>query len=204
MPEITLLPRKRRRPALSCVECRRRKIKCDRTMPCSHCLQLKSTICTFPETHTPVGNRRNARRVSPIPLPISNDKRSPRIRELELTSKVASGPLSESSSAFQLTAEGSHSGRGSWGSSPISTPEINSVDTNFLTLVNRAGNIEKDNTLSESHDKSSDENMSVLGINMSTHGDVMLQVGGNHLKDSDIICQTTSERTQFFGRSHWM
>lgn len=30
-------PRRRRRPALSCVECRRRKIKCDRNDPCGHC-----------------------------------------------------------------------------------------------------------------------------------------------------------------------
>lgn len=30
--------RKRRRPALSCVECRRRKVKCDRNHPCRHCV----------------------------------------------------------------------------------------------------------------------------------------------------------------------
>lgn len=30
--------RRRRRPALSCLECRRRKIKCDRNDPCRHCI----------------------------------------------------------------------------------------------------------------------------------------------------------------------
>lgn len=39
-------PRRRRRPALSCLECRRRKIKCDRTDPCNHCRANKS-ICQF-------------------------------------------------------------------------------------------------------------------------------------------------------------
>ncbi|KAF2268926.1 hypothetical protein CC78DRAFT_454231 [Lojkania enalia] len=34
-------PRKRRRPALSCIECRRRKVKCDRTDPCTHCVVSK-------------------------------------------------------------------------------------------------------------------------------------------------------------------
>lgn len=29
---------KRRRPALSCIECRRRKIRCDRQQPCKNCL----------------------------------------------------------------------------------------------------------------------------------------------------------------------
>lgn len=39
-------PCRRRRPALSCVECRRRKIKCDRNDPCAHCVTAK-TRCTF-------------------------------------------------------------------------------------------------------------------------------------------------------------
>src|SRR5258705_10017237 len=40
-------PRKRRRPALSCIECRRRKVKFDRTMPCNHCRQSKSAACAY-------------------------------------------------------------------------------------------------------------------------------------------------------------
>ncbi|EPE26356.1 Zn2/Cys6 DNA-binding protein [Glarea lozoyensis ATCC 20868] len=39
--------RKRRRPALSCAECRRRKIKCDRNIPCGPCRQAKSATCTY-------------------------------------------------------------------------------------------------------------------------------------------------------------
>ena len=44
-------PRRRRRPALSCQQCRRRKIKCDRTDPCNHCISASSS-CTY---STPVG-----------------------------------------------------------------------------------------------------------------------------------------------------
>ena len=33
-------PRKRRRPAFSCVQCRRRKVKCDREEPCGPCSRL--------------------------------------------------------------------------------------------------------------------------------------------------------------------
>jgi hypothetical protein len=39
-------PRKRRRPALSCISCRSRKIKCDRNDPCNHCLASK-TECAY-------------------------------------------------------------------------------------------------------------------------------------------------------------
>ncbi|KAM4058866.1 fungal zn(2)-Cys(6) binuclear cluster domain-containing protein [Hirsutella rhossiliensis] len=38
--------RRRRRPALSCLECRRRKIKCDRNDPCAHCVSAE-TPCTY-------------------------------------------------------------------------------------------------------------------------------------------------------------
>ena len=47
MSEPTAPPRKRRRPALSCEQCRRRKIKCDRNYPCNHCSQSKSAVCTY-------------------------------------------------------------------------------------------------------------------------------------------------------------
>jgi hypothetical protein len=40
-------PRRRRRPALSCVECRRRKVRCDRNSPCGQCRAHKSTVCTY-------------------------------------------------------------------------------------------------------------------------------------------------------------
>jgi hypothetical protein len=39
-------PTRRRRPALSCMECRRRKVKCDRANPCNHCTAQR-TICSY-------------------------------------------------------------------------------------------------------------------------------------------------------------
>ncbi|KAF2635706.1 hypothetical protein P280DRAFT_436629 [Massarina eburnea CBS 473.64] len=40
-------PVRRRRPALSCVECRRRKVKCDRDKPCGPCRRTESPTCTY-------------------------------------------------------------------------------------------------------------------------------------------------------------
>ncbi|KAB5517515.1 fungal-specific transcription factor [Coniochaeta sp. 2T2.1] len=39
--------KKRRRPAFSCIECRTRKVKCDRASPCSQCVKVKITFCTY-------------------------------------------------------------------------------------------------------------------------------------------------------------
>lgn len=39
---------RRRRPPLSCTECRRRKLKCDRSLPCGQCVRSKTAdSCVF-------------------------------------------------------------------------------------------------------------------------------------------------------------
>lgn len=52
--------KRRRRPALSCEQCRRRKVKCDRNHPCGQCLQVKSGACVY-EPSRPVGVSRRTR-----------------------------------------------------------------------------------------------------------------------------------------------
>jgi len=39
--------KRRRRPALSCVQCRARKVRCDRNSPCSQCVKTKCVQCIF-------------------------------------------------------------------------------------------------------------------------------------------------------------
>ncbi|KAG4438822.1 hypothetical protein IFR05_005713 [Cadophora sp. M221] len=46
--------RRRRRPALSCLECRRRKIKCDRNEPCTNCISTRSQCSFEPYSNEPV------------------------------------------------------------------------------------------------------------------------------------------------------
>ncbi|KFY10954.1 hypothetical protein V492_04772 [Pseudogymnoascus sp. VKM F-4246] len=52
--------KRRRRPALSCEQCRRRKVKCDRNHPCGQCLQAKTTSCAYDPVH-PGGVSRRTR-----------------------------------------------------------------------------------------------------------------------------------------------
>ncbi|KAF2449807.1 hypothetical protein P171DRAFT_405342 [Karstenula rhodostoma CBS 690.94] len=56
-------PVRRRRPALSCVECRKRKVKCDRARPCGPCTRIQSPTCTY-RPHP-----WNDERVSPVRRP---------------------------------------------------------------------------------------------------------------------------------------
>ncbi|KAF2439046.1 hypothetical protein P171DRAFT_370465 [Karstenula rhodostoma CBS 690.94] len=39
--------RRRRRPAVSCTLCRRRKIRCNRETPCSNCTRSRSSVCEY-------------------------------------------------------------------------------------------------------------------------------------------------------------
>ncbi|KAI1101701.1 hypothetical protein F4804DRAFT_291830 [Jackrogersella minutella] len=41
------IDRRRRRPALSCVSCRRSKIRCDRNLPCGACVRSKHKTCVY-------------------------------------------------------------------------------------------------------------------------------------------------------------
>jgi hypothetical protein len=49
--------KRRRRPALSCVECRSRKVKCDREKPCGACTRVQSTTCTYRPLRAGFGKR---------------------------------------------------------------------------------------------------------------------------------------------------
>lgn len=54
LPSVTVadadgdgIVKRTRRPALSCVECRMRKVKCDREKPCGGCMKIGSSRCTY-------------------------------------------------------------------------------------------------------------------------------------------------------------
>lgn len=48
--------RKRRRPALACIACRHRKVKCDRNLPCGQCTRHKSAACSYASDGPPPRN----------------------------------------------------------------------------------------------------------------------------------------------------
>lgn len=48
---------RRRRPAHSCIECRRRKVRCDRNKPCGQCVAHKAPSCEYTNNRRPVSGR---------------------------------------------------------------------------------------------------------------------------------------------------
>jgi hypothetical protein len=55
--EPPAIKHKRNRIAQSCVQCRQRKVRCDRGQPCAPCLRSKNSLeCSYDRRNTPKGN----------------------------------------------------------------------------------------------------------------------------------------------------
>ncbi|KAI1637828.1 fungal-specific transcription factor domain-containing protein [Biscogniauxia mediterranea] len=56
-PARVKVDRRRRRPALACVSCRRSKIRCDRGQPCGACIRSRHKTCVFEPHKTLLASR---------------------------------------------------------------------------------------------------------------------------------------------------
>jgi hypothetical protein len=67
-----LKKQRRQRAVLSCNDCRRRKLRCDRVLPCNRCIKGGiADICAYePETHSPTSKNSSQR-------PLKRRRRSP-------------------------------------------------------------------------------------------------------------------------------
>ncbi|KAL7911584.1 hypothetical protein GGI35DRAFT_294069 [Trichoderma velutinum] len=64
-------PYRRRRPALSCLECRRRKLKCDRSNPCGRCVSTDAPCNYRIHQEKTAAKPRQTRRISSSSMPSS-------------------------------------------------------------------------------------------------------------------------------------
>ncbi|KAL4922089.1 hypothetical protein BDW62DRAFT_197325 [Aspergillus aurantiobrunneus] len=99
------MPRREIAPGRSCLECRRRKIKCDRSHPCSYCTRVRVN-CRYPSPRQPADDNALARvasleskllvvekRLSQIVEPMDQgNERGERARTEFLTDRRATGP----------------------------------------------------------------------------------------------------------------
>ncbi|KAK7926873.1 hypothetical protein PG985_003871 [Apiospora marii] len=61
--------KRRRRPALACVACRRSKVRCDRNMPCGACVRSKHKTCVFEPAPNKANSRNPGDAAGPGPVP---------------------------------------------------------------------------------------------------------------------------------------
>lgn len=93
-------PRRRRRPALSCNECRRRKVKCDQQVPCTPCSKAKTVVCNYDPDATPKGRLYSTNSLN------STSRILPRHPRNDFTPKVIA-PSASRTVFPELTSQGS-------------------------------------------------------------------------------------------------
>lgn len=106
------IPRRRRRPALSCIECRRRKIRCDRGQPCQHCVSAKLQ-CAYrfyrePREHTTIAQQPlSPSTEGPSPVSLFPQRATP-TRQVDdpLSLQFTSAPAAEQLGSSRLSANG--------------------------------------------------------------------------------------------------
>jgi hypothetical protein len=190
-------PRKRRRPALSCVLCRRRKVKCDRKLPCSQCSQYNNAPCKYDDPEVAgLGKHsitrqtlHNSSRVIAANQThgVSNSREPILFNNQNISAPPGFESRSPSSSAALVPAPAGehpqseqHAFEGSLGTSP-SQP-----DSSVQELKDRVQKLE---ALITSSSKYGPRPSEIDSLTLATN---IPKLRGN------------IDKTRFFGKSHWM
>ena len=177
----TTPPRKRRRPALSCGQCRRRKIKCDRNYPCGQCTQSKTASCSYdPDTV------RKPRHVTEVPSRPAQPKVGVLGNQARSTQDASSNHTSQNGRSPGAPSQSSTNLPSSWTSPSDGPNSCEDVDTNSpFSLLHRVIDVEGDNSSNPS-------------------GPFPYLCEDYKPSPAARALRGTVSKTRFFGPSHWM
>lgn len=188
--------RRRNRPALSCIQCRSRKVKCSRSEPCSSCIKSKIVNCTYEEARRPKPKFwKLSPGASPSPGHIGG-----------------SGPHGSAGSEVQFMVD--HAGRGASlqaghqystpGTSSTVPPSSRLVDASVAQPALRHSQYE---LIGPAGSVSSSSDTSALALRVRE----LEQKLADALKQRESGTESHSEpvppvlsKTRYFGASHWM
>lgn len=179
-PQVAIAepPRKRRRPALACEECRKRKIKCDRNNPCVHCKASKALVCSYRSNYSSTAPQVQGTApvtVSGHVIPGQDGNWTGSVSHILPTPGSSPGTAAHSEVPRQRT----HS------TSTLSVPSGSAADYTIRSLQSQVQNLEQQ--LSEAR--------KAAHVNPSNEA--------SHQKTDKSIRGVLS-KTRLFGPSHWM
>lgn len=174
--------RRRRRPPLSCEQCRKRKIRCDRNVPCSHCVRSKSSsVCTYAPAHVPKARRKRR----PDSTSASRVGQSP----IHIRPRAAGAPLTEASTSEQLTPSSIFKPvTGSISTKPVADAQSAASDCDLL--------LARVNELERRLDEANREPGTSAGKDQVTHSFSSVP--------RPLVSKGIISKTRYFGQSHWM
>ncbi|ETS84627.1 hypothetical protein PFICI_02652 [Pestalotiopsis fici W106-1] len=179
--------RRRRRPAVSCVLCRRRKIKCNRESPCNNCVKSGRNECVYENP----------------PPPAPRQPRSDRMSEAGTDSQLS---LS-STNSIQSVVQSHGSDPASRGPTPATTTTGSSSSPSAAwdieTLKNRVRQLE--GQLSQTSLTPTQRAATPVPVNIETN---TTSLGGTfHIhrdNASNPVVRGVTHKSRKFGQSHWV
>ncbi|KAI1371457.1 hypothetical protein F4677DRAFT_450430 [Hypoxylon crocopeplum] len=187
--------RRRRRPALSCVSCRRSKIRCDRNLPCGACVRSKHKTCVF----EPVPRQSDISSAGVGPLHPADSQSSTNTESV--VSPVASGSTQTHRADV---SQDDHSAHSLTGSTPVDSSSSQSHGPSFdvKSLLERIRELELRLEESTGHHSS---NRNATRPSASGPGPESIATYPSYLAgDLHTMSKSVMSKTRYLGQSHWM
>ncbi|KAL4880339.1 hypothetical protein BJY04DRAFT_219333 [Aspergillus karnatakaensis] len=177
--------RRRRRPAVSCTLCRRRKIKCNRESPCSNCIKSKSEPCVYDNDAPPRPQDLGFRRTAEL------DRAKP--SQMLPPSAAASQVPSYTSRSVPSSAKGSSR------TSLASVSEVESLKSKIRRLEEQLSNVTQQSP-SPSVDASTNIETTTSQIAGTFHINSESRLDAN---SQAVTRRLVMHKSRLFGSSHW-
>ncbi|KAI0378874.1 hypothetical protein F5Y04DRAFT_142112 [Hypomontagnella monticulosa] len=180
--------RRRRRPALSCVTCRKSKIRCDRNLPCGACVRSKHKTCVY-EPQGPPPPRHSEISTAAGPL-----------RPTDPVSKIDSDTAVSPGTHHGDGSHEDHSTHSLTGSTPVDSTSSQGHAPSFdvRSLLDRIRDLER--RLEESTDHSGSKHTK----RTSTDPELVASYPSYLAGDLHAMSKSVMSKTRYLGQSHWM
>jgi hypothetical protein len=187
------------------MECRRRKIKCDREDPCTQCTQSKSASCTYKDgfpgsTYGQTVAAKKNSSVTPSVLPESSDHLNSYgfgpLLDSDLSVVANNGRFQGSNSRTVPLFNGSHSSSTTLYSPSAGSPEEPQTEHHVQILSDRVSKLEQNlKTVTPG-------NLDPMWTSFSTDGNKSFFGQADKVPVPEL--RGSISKTRLFGQSHWM
>ncbi|KAI1092208.1 hypothetical protein F5B19DRAFT_229703 [Rostrohypoxylon terebratum] len=193
--------RRRRRPALSCVSCRRSKIRCDRNLPCGACVRSKHKTCVYEPQSL---SRHSDILPATVGLPQPADT-LPSVTSETTVSPVASGSAHVNHSDGSHQDHSTHSTRSTHsmtGSTPVDSSSSHGPESSFdvKSLLDRISDLER--RLEESTERHSSQKN--IKRTSAAATDTVASYPSYLAGELHTMNRSVMTKTRYLGQSHWM
>ncbi|CAH0058582.1 unnamed protein product [Clonostachys solani] len=179
--------KRRRRPALACEQCRRRKIKCDRNIPCNNCTKSKIPACSYAPTHIP------ASRSKKKATQATSSDNSSSVRTILPAPTIPSQEELHAEDLFDFTGYGQTGVSKSSDPSPQNVPSSTAGSTSSIPRSNVEQLTHRVHHLEEK-----------LAKVVTISNEEASPYSSSQRDSESLPSNGTVSKTRYFGRSHWM